>query len=532
MSELAEPIAAGGGEEGLLDRLVAVRLRVNWQLAAFAALIIVAGGMRFWDLGSRALHHDESLHARYAWNLFQGDGYQHEPWMHGPFQFFGTAASFFLFGVSDYTARILPALAGSAAVALPFFLRRRLGTIGALLAAAGIAFSPTLLYFSRFARNDVYITLFTLGLVVCLWRYVDERKPLYLYVAALMLGISFATNESTFINAAVLVVFLNVWLAVQFWRQIRDRNKLSDVPSAGVLALLLPLAWASVALWPFTSRWRERIGLTEWHPAADFLIVIGTLTLPQFAAAIVVPLKELGVSDADLARAAGDYTRENLLGFFTIAGLIAAAAAVGLRWNLRAWGIAALLFYVPYALLYTSLFTNMDGFYSGHWGALDYWLSQQDVARGQQPWVYYLMLMPAYEFLPLVFAAPALFYWTLRGDVFRGFLVFWFVATVFGYSVAGEKMPWISVSPTLPLVLIAAVFLGDVLAAGLPQRAASRLQPYAEPLAAAALGALAVALGVFGPSGGGWVALRILLILAASVAVIWLLMPVDFGRAT
>ena len=532
MSELAEPIGARGGEEGLLDRLVAVRLQVNWQLAAYAALIVVAGGMRFWDLGTRALHHDESLHAWTAWKLFQGQGYEHQPWMHGPLQFFGTAASFFLFGVSDYTARILPAVAGSAAVALPFFLRKRLGAIGALLAAAGIAFSPTLLYFSRFARNDVYIALFTLGLVACLWRYVDERKPLYLYIAALVLGISFATNESTFINAAVLVVFLNVWLAVRFWRQLRDRNELDGASSASVLALLLPSAWAVVALWPFTNRWRDRVGLRDWHPAASFLIVIGTLTLPQFAAAVLIPLESLfSVSDASLARAAGSHTRENVLGLFTIAGLVAASAAVGLRWNLRVWGIAALLFYIPYALLYTSLFTNMDGFYSGHWGSLDYWLSQQDVARGQQPWFYYLMLIPAYEFLPLAFAAPALFYWTLRGDVFRGFLVFWFVATVFGYSVAGEKMPWISVYPTLPLVLIAAVFLGDVLAAGLPQRAASRLQPYAEPLAAAALGALAVALGVFGPSGGGWVALRILLILAASVAVIWLLMPVDFGRS-
>jgi len=528
MSELAEPIAARGGEEGLLDRLVAVRLQVNWQVAAYAALIIVAGGLRFWDLGSRALHHDESLHAWTAWKLFQGQGYHHEPWMHGPFQFFGTAVSFFLFGVSDYTARILPAFLGSALIALPYFLRHRLGAAGAFLAAIGLAFSPTLLYFSRFARNDIYIVLFTLGLVICLWRYVDEGKSRYLYLTALVLGIAFATNESTFINAAVLIVFLNVWMAVHFWRQVRDG--LDSTSSAGALALLLPFAWAVAALWPFTSRWRDRVGLREWHPAADFLIVLGTLTLPQFAAAVQVPLEGVfGIDNTSLARAAGGHTRENLLGFFTIAGLIAASAAVGTRWNLRVWGVAALAFYVPYALLYTTLFTNLDGFYSGHWGALDYWLSQQDVARGEQPWFYYLMLLPAYEFLPLLFAAPALIYYTLRGDIFRRFLVFWFAATVFGYSVAGEKMPWINVYPTLPLVLIAAVFLGDVLTSGLPRRAVSRLQPHMEPLAAAALGLAAVALGLFGPDGGGWVALRVLAILGASAAIVWLLLPVNLG---
>ena len=174
MTELAEPIGLGQREQAVLDRLVSARVRVNWETAAYAALVVVAASMRFWDLGSRAFHHDESLHAWRAWQLFDGLGYQHEPWMHGPVQFFGTALSFFLFGVGDYTARIPLAVFGSALVALPWFLRNRLGTAGALLLSAGIAFSPTLLYFSRFAHPDSYMALFTLGLVVCLWRYIDE----------------------------------------------------------------------------------------------------------------------------------------------------------------------------------------------------------------------------------------------------------------------------------------------------------------------------------------------------------------------
>src|SRR3990172_10573368 len=142
MTELAEPIGLGQREQAVLDRLVSARVRVNWETAAYAALIVVAAGMRFWDLGSRAFHHDESLHAWTAWKLFEGQGYGHEPWMHGPFQFFGMAFSFFLFGVGDYTTRIVPAVFGSALVAAPFFLRSRLGTVGALLAATAIAFSP------------------------------------------------------------------------------------------------------------------------------------------------------------------------------------------------------------------------------------------------------------------------------------------------------------------------------------------------------------------------------------------------------
>jgi len=538
MSQATEAIALPQADAGL-GRLAAVRLRVDWEVAAYGALIMLAAGLRFFDLGSRALHHDESLHAWTAWKLFAGQGYDHVPWMHGPFQFFGTAFAFFLFGDSDYSARILPALFGAGLVAVPFFLRDRLGTVGALLAATGLALSPTLLYFSRFARNDVYISLFTLGLIVCLWRYVDDQRPRYLWISALTMGIAFATNESIFINVAILVVFLNVWVGVHFWRQFREHNKLDGFSSVNALVLLLPFAWAVAALWPFTEARRKRLGLTAWHPAADVLLVLGTLTLPQFAAAFQVPLDGfLGVSDADLAKRVdtffGEFSRENVLGFLTIAGLIGASAVIGLRWNARLWLPAAAAFYVPYALLFTTFFTEMDGFYSGHWGSLDYWLSQQDVARGEQPWFYYLMLLPIYEFLPLVFAAPAFFYYTLRGDVFRRFLVFWFAATVFGYSVAGEKMPWISTNTTLPVIIIGSLFLADVLTPRLAPRETARADarpsgrfgPYALPLTAGALGMAAFALALLAPGGSPWTALRVLLLLATAGALLALVLPV------
>ena len=159
MREIAAPLPARRAEA----RALGLELRLSWELVAYAALIVVGVGMRFWDLGARALHHDESLHGFYAYDIFRGQGYEHNPLLHGPFQFFGTALTFFLSGgASDYTVRILPALFGVALIVLPFFFRDRLGRLGALFAAALIALSPTLLYFSRFARNDIYIAVFTL----------------------------------------------------------------------------------------------------------------------------------------------------------------------------------------------------------------------------------------------------------------------------------------------------------------------------------------------------------------------------------
>jgi hypothetical protein len=53
------------------ERLASLRLRLDWELALYALFIGVGAVLRFWDLGARAFHHDESLHAQYAWYLFR-----------------------------------------------------------------------------------------------------------------------------------------------------------------------------------------------------------------------------------------------------------------------------------------------------------------------------------------------------------------------------------------------------------------------------------------------------------------------------
>src|SRR5262245_14697358 len=45
----------------------------------FLGLMVPGPVLRFWDLGAKAYHHDESLHAFYAWRLFDGQGYVHDP---------------------------------------------------------------------------------------------------------------------------------------------------------------------------------------------------------------------------------------------------------------------------------------------------------------------------------------------------------------------------------------------------------------------------------------------------------------------
>jgi uncharacterized protein (TIGR03663 family) len=580
------------------ERLASLRLRLSWELALFALFIAVGAGLRFWDLGARAFHHDESLHAQYAFYLFRDGNYEHNAMMHGPFQFFGTAFIYVLFGASDYTARILPALLGTALIGVPFLLRRHLGSSGALIAAGLIAFSPTLLYFSRFARNDIYIGVWTLGLAVCLWRYIEEGRHRYLYIAAGLLALSFATKEVTFLNAAIFIAFLDLWMAQILANRIREHHDLDPVLTPFLFLALVPFAWAIVALWPFVSEERrERIGLGERPRAADFLLILGTLTLPQFAAAIQVPLEGLGiVKEADWSRELftinlGPFsghehvTREEYTGFLTVLVLIASTAVIGLRWNWRSWLIAGAIFYVVFGLLYSTFLTNPDGFGSGMWNSLDYWLEQQGERRGGQPFYYYLVLLPAYEYLPLLFAfaaagialakaafgpntaeghfarivffiagslailalsaraadnpmlgtvlglvALALLVFSLRVSPFLRFLLFWMMLSLFAYSVAGEKMPWLNVHLALPVIILAAYTLGQVWETARSAEWHFRLPSYTGYLLAAVLGATAAGFATFGPTDGAGTAARILLGAAALLAIAALTITVR-GRA-
>src|SRR5579872_2135552 len=118
-SYMTEAVIPTGRSSSWLDRpLVPVWRRLGVIAAqrealAYAGIILVAFILRIWDLGSRALHHDESLHAYYAWQFFVGRGYAYNPLMHGPLKFELTAFFYLLFGVSEFAARLLPAIVGT-----------------------------------------------------------------------------------------------------------------------------------------------------------------------------------------------------------------------------------------------------------------------------------------------------------------------------------------------------------------------------------------------------------------------------------
>jgi uncharacterized protein (TIGR03663 family) len=181
--------------------------RPRGELIAYIVLVAVALALRFYQLGDRPFHHDESQDAYFSWIFYKNGDYAYNPLLHGPLRFYLTASMYALFGASDFTARLAPALMGTLMVPMPYLLRRQLGRVAAFTAAVLLAIGPSYLYFSRFAREDIYIAAITLALLVVVFRFLDRPRGHQPALAGALLALSFATKESTFITVFVAGTF-------------------------------------------------------------------------------------------------------------------------------------------------------------------------------------------------------------------------------------------------------------------------------------------------------------------------------------
>ncbi|MDA1096085.1 MAG: TIGR03663 family protein [Chloroflexi bacterium] len=445
------------------------------HVAASLLVVLFAASLRFWDLGSRAMHHDESLHAYYSWFLAEQGLYQHNPLMHGTFQFVATSWVFRLLGDSDVTARLLPAIFGVLVVlAVMILFRKEMGRWGSILAGAAIGVSPGMLYFSRFARNDIYVILWTLLLGWAIWRYMESPRNRYIYIAAAVLALSFATKEIAYLQLLVFAVYLFV-RALPGARRLFTTPLRSWPPAAALLitivTIVLPVGGAALGLF------QNQIGLNLTNPdplharESGILSASGPVGAPisqengitsalfdglsNLTGLDVVGLRALQDPAAPVLQLAGVHIQSLDLATATVVGLFIIGAIVGLRQRGRRWLIAAALFWSIFVFLFTTQFLNWPGFASGVWQSLGYWIAQQGVARGGQPWYYYPILLSTYEYLVVIVGFVAAGHYIRRRDGFGIFLSSWFILMFLFLTYAGEKMPWLSVHLTLPLALLA-----------------------------------------------------------------------------
>lgn len=504
-----------------LDRpILPTPFKVSIYHFLFIVIVIVALISRFYALGSRVMSHDESLHVYYSWLYSIGQGYQHNPATHGPLQFHLIALTDFLFGATDFTARLPHAIASILGILFIAAWKRYVGRVGVLVTAALLVVSPFMLYYGRYARNEAFIVLIGLLTFFGILRYLETGKNRYLLFFTIGFSLHYATKETAFIYAAQALIFLFIMVLFSIMRSEWKKEKLAVFFISGVFLVVTFIIIMGVVF--RSTPWQEIPAVLLTSPVFLILLILTifvslvtillllvgfgwdticqvrgfslfillvTFTLPQLAA---FPVKALGWDplayqfswpgwNLPALWSQGPFKTAVVFGVLCII-----SGFIGLAWGPKRWLLYASVFWSIYLVLYSSFFSNMPGVATGLVGSLGYWIEQQGVQRGGQPWYYYLLIqIPIYEYLPFLGASLAVFFHlgktknitqpvepaapkefrnkTAGTPFFVVFLSWWALSSLVAFSFAGEKMPWLTVHIILPMILLAGWGIGRLI---------------------------------------------------------------------
>jgi len=401
-----------------------------------ALIIIITIVSRFYDLGARTMAHDEINHVVPAYTI---ENYVYDPVTHGPFQFHALALSYFLFGDSDFSARIPAAVFGIGVVIFTLFAwRRYLGRVGSICAAALFMISPYILFYSRYTRNEIFIVFWGLVMLWLFLRYMEDGQPKWLLWLTFITAMHYSDKATAYIFTAEASIFL----ALLFIAESLKRNWKSDFTKKRFqIAVAVTLAMIVITMGVYVlgdAAAPAQAGLDATQTTVNGVNNLLNSKIPLYAAAgvtgvaaiaaIVFLVQGLGIAQIRSSRTfdlivlplililplmvalpltllgfdATDYSEAGIIRsgitFVLLGGL---SLLLGMLWNRKTFLRCAAIFWGIFITFYTTFFSHGDGFFKGIVGALGYWMQQQSVERGTQPLYYYaLVQIPMYEYLP------------------------------------------------------------------------------------------------------------------------------------
>ncbi len=117
-----------------------------------------------------------------------------------------TGLAMYLFGDTNFIARMVPALSGALLVLVPFLFRDRLGLLPALLLGSGLALDPLLVNVSRFAAGPgmaAGLLLVTMSLRIA--TSGDRLNPVYSIILAALAGLALLSGPPVFFGGLTLL---------------------------------------------------------------------------------------------------------------------------------------------------------------------------------------------------------------------------------------------------------------------------------------------------------------------------------------
>jgi 4-amino-4-deoxy-L-arabinose transferase-like glycosyltransferase len=213
-----------------------------------AALLLAAVAPYFLNLGVSSIWDaNEAFYAQTPREMIEtGDyvtpSFNFQLRMNKPvLSYWNVAASYRVFGISEWSERLPIALGAFVMIGTAFGLGRLLsGTFGGLLAALVLATSPRLLLLARRIIIDIHITMW-MGLVLLCFALAEtrpQRRRLYLCLMYVAAGFGVLTKGP-------VAVFLP---AVAFFIYLASQKRLGDLrhmllPTGAVISLAIVVPW-------------------------------------------------------------------------------------------------------------------------------------------------------------------------------------------------------------------------------------------------------------------------------------------------
>lgn len=319
--------------------------RPKLETILFLLAVLLAFGLRLLRLGELPLSDEEARWAMQAFDFTKG---LHPEFGPNPAYVLLTSLFFYVFQASNFTARLIPALAGALLVFVPLFFRDRLGNKATLVLSFALALEPGLLALSRQAGSAI-IALSAVLFAWGFWRTGNLR------MAGIMAGMALLAGPQLWpgVIGLALVFFLSRMLfpASQESSDVEpqplfDRKKLVSV---GAFALGTYLAIGSLFLLATPGGLSAGLAALPTY-LAGWLPTTGGVSWAQLPTALLV-YEVVGLILAVIALARGISERDQLtisLGLWLALSLVLAmiypSRQVGdLLWAIiPLWTLAAL----------------------------------------------------------------------------------------------------------------------------------------------------------------------------------------------
>ena len=418
---------------------------IVWRMAS-TFILVVAALLRIYDHGLKPLHHDEGVNGFFLQRLVKDGIYNYDPSnYHGPTLYYLTLAStslnnFFYghFGLSTVAVRLVPALFGVATIWLVLCLRRHIGSIGALVAAALLAVSPGAVYMSRYFIHESLFVFFTLGIVVAWLKYADMEPP----------------DEPREKFGVVVVASAALLLIATLGAVYRPAHYRFEV-----ISLLISLVALVMSLWVYDGERSTYLILASISAALLFatketaMISAGVLLIAAVSSIIYLHIRQ--PPPVETKKKKQKHQRRKSVSRPSVrAQLRQALERFGGPTHILVLSFAALAVFVLVGVVfYSSFFTNQKGV-AAAFETFKIW-AKTGTKDHNQVWYKYLIWLTREESPSLMLGAAGIVLAVWRAtNRFVIVAALWAFGIVAAYSLIPYKTPWLMLSFIVPLAII------------------------------------------------------------------------------